>query len=512
MRELINYIRAGCSGLFLQTQEEERAKTVLVDVATHTEFKLFAWTWTGGIINASDGTSRGAQGDPMELLDQFMALEERSIMLVFDLPMAVFGAPDPMLYRKIKDALGNGKRTNKVLLLVGPPPKMGWPPELEKEFTQLDLPLPTKEQLREVLREIVASANESGKGITLTEDEEAALVRAAAGMTTIEAEAAFALSISSTGRLVPSIVSHEKAQAIRKSGLLEIIDSPETMADIGGLGGSKKWIGEVVDLFTPEADKYGIKHKPRGVIFIGPSGTGKSLSAKAIRAAFPSALLIRMDIGKLKGSYVGESEHKMRAALALIEAIGDCVVWIDEVEKGLAAVSKNNGGGALDSGASAGQFDALLFKLEEGLPGAFFVITSNDISKIPPEFLQRFEDIFFVDLPGPGEREEIFAIWITKTQRKPGKFNLGKLSQATNGFSGREIKKTWLGGMRKAFAERKEVTTEHVLAAASELVPTSKSRAAEYKALREWASGNARMANTPTEVTNIAAKAIRKIA
>jgi len=495
--KIATYIQAGYAGLYLETQEEVRAEneiksaieTANARVRKGTSFKLFSWSITEGLLDINSGAV--SQIDcPLAILDAFTGLNKHSVVILKDYHLFL-REPNPMIYRKLKDAIYHGQSNSKVLIMVGCAFK--FPPELEKEVTHIDFELPDKEKLRAILHNIAETTK-----VPIPDDDEH-LVSSAMGMTTTEAENAFALSIVQTNvkngspTVDPVIVSSEKCHAVKKGGLLEVIESKETMDDIGGLQNLKEWVSKRRRAFSKDAESFNLP-SPRGIIMVGPSGSGKSLTAKAVRAALDT-ILLRMDIGALKGSLVGQSEQNMRNALKTVEAIGQCVVWIDEIEKGLAGVTK--GSQSLDGGSSSGMFDALLYSMQEGLKNAFFVVTSNNIQALPPEFIQRFDEVFFVDLPNASEREDVARIHIRKVGRDPKKFDLSAIAGVSDGYSGREIQKLIKEAMFDAFSEDKELSTHFIVKAAEKFIPSSKRDGKAIEDLRKWASGNARSASSP---------------
>jgi len=227
-------------------------------------------------------------------------------------------------------------------------------------------------------------------------------------------------------------------------------------------------------------------------MLVGVPGCGKSLCAKAVAAEWQKPLL-KFDLGRVFGSLVGESEERMRKALKTAEDVAPAILWIDELEKGLSGA----GGGGGDSGVSARVFGNLLTWMEEKTKPVFVVATANDIKSLPPELLRkgRMDEIFFVDLPTPQERAEILMIHLARRRRDPAQFDIAKVVHATEGFNGAELEEVIISAMYEAFSETgKELTTEHLVTAARELVPLSRSRRNEIESLRKWAEANCRPA------------------
>jgi SpoVK/Ycf46/Vps4 family AAA+-type ATPase len=244
--------------------------------------------------------------------------------------------------------------------------------------------------------------------------------------------------------------------------------------------------------FGDKAREYGLP-QPRGVLLLGVQGCGKSLTAKAIASHWRLPLL-RLDVGSVFSPYVGGSEANMRKALATAEALAPVVLWLDEVEKGFGGTS---GSGNADAGASLRVFSTFLTWMQERKRPVFVVATANRIAELPPELLRkgRFDEIFFVDLPTPKEREAIFEIHLRKRRRDPRSFDVAAVSRATDGFNGAEVELALVSAMYAGFSAGREVSTEDVLTAARETVPLSTTMAEDIAALRMWAKTRARSAS-----------------
>jgi len=275
------------------------------------------------------------------------------------------------------------------------------------------------------------------------------------------------------------LVTDEKKQIIRESEALEFYAVSESPDDVGGLGVLKEWLRLRERAFTQEARAYGLP-APKGIALIGIPGTGKSLTAKMIGGLWRLPLL-RLDVGALFGSLVGESEERTRRALQVAETVAPCVVWIDEVEKALAH-------GGLDSGTSTRVFGTILTWMQEKTSPCFVVATANDIASLPPELLRkgRFDEIFFLDLPTQAERKEIFTVHLRKRNRIPADYDLDQLAAATGGYVGAEIEQAIIDAMYLGFNENREFSTADILAAIKRQVPLSISQRETIEALRSW--------------------------
>jgi SpoVK/Ycf46/Vps4 family AAA+-type ATPase len=288
-------------------------------------------------------------------------------------------------------------------------------------------------------------------------------------------------------------VFREKRQAVRKSGILEYCAPGLSGRDVGGLGALKHWFSRRRRAFSAQGGRFGLA-RAKGAVLVGVPGCGKSLSAKALAGDW-NVPLLRLDMGRIYGSLMGQSEARLRQALFTAEAVSPCVLWIDELEK---AFSGLGGGPSLNGGATQRVFGAFLGWLSDHRSPVFTVATANDVSRLPPEFLRagRFDAVFFVDLPGPEERAEIFRIHLTRRHRNPAAFHIPALAAASDGISGAEIAESVVNGLYTAFEnDCRTLATSDILAALAETTPLSRSRAADLARLRSWAARNARPAS-----------------
>lgn len=490
--QIANYIRAGYSGLFIVSPEETRIEAMMRE-AIHTansgirgnqdKFKLFVWSCTQGLFEvAEDAAPVPDTQDPLPMLDHFEKLDERSVLLCRDLHPFLEDR-NPLLWRKLREVIFAAKAKTKSIVIVGC--RFVLPPELEREVTVVEFKLPDRDQLRVVMEGLVTG---NDAAMPANSDE---ILAAASGMTTSEAEAAFGLSIIEHNEITPEVVFREKCAAIKKSGLLEVYDPKGlTLDDIGGLDNLKEWLMQIRHGFSDEAREFGAP-VPRGALVVGQPGTGKSETAKACKAVFGKPLL-KLDAGRLFGSLVGQTEQNWRLTYSLAKAMAPCILWIDEID-GLGGGS----GGDQDGGTTARVVKSILQSMDES-SGIFFFATANDIDKIPAPLIRRFDQLWNVELPNDVEREAIWGIQIGRVRRKPAKFDLRKLAEASKGFSGHEIQKIMGEVMHSAFTNsRKEPTTEAVIALAKGFTPLSETMAAEIERRRLRLKGVARDASRP---------------
>lgn len=483
---IVNLVRAGYAGINLITCEEQRAEAELKAVAESINYRLFAWSTTTGLIDTADGQIVRQANDPLDAIDAVSELPENSLVLLRDFHMFLEDG-NPVLIRAIKDELARGKTRGKVMIILGC--RQVLPPELEREICVLHFVLPDKEQLGVVLDGICESAKlDKPEG-----DERDRILDAATGMTCTEAENGYALSVIECKHVDPAVVAREKALTVKKNGLLEIVEVKENLDDIGGLDCLKNWLVQRRAAFGERAREYRLP-PPKGVLLLGVPGTGKSLTAKAAANVLDRPL-IRLDMGALMGSMVGESEANLRAAIHVAEAVSPCIVWIDELDKGLVG-SKSSG--ATDGGTSARIFGSLISWMQERTAQVFLIATANDVTQLPPELLRkgRWDEIFWTDLPNKAEREVIWRIKIVQVGRDSKEYDLADLVAASEGYTGAEIEGVVADSLYRAFAEDREPTTDDMQQALRDTVPLSK-LSDHVDALRKWAKGRARPATSP---------------
>ena len=377
---------------------------------------------------------------------------------------------------------------------------------MQKDVVIYDFPLPDVSAIRKRLDKMIGS-NKKVDTTALSEEDKERLCKAALGLTMKEAENAFALAMVNDGRLNKydiSVILEEKMQVIRKTGMLEYIQSDLGISDIGGLDNLKKWLLKRNNSWSDRAKKYCIP-SPKGVLVTGVPGCGKSLTAKAMSTIWQLPLL-RLDFGKIFAGIVGSSEENMRKAIATVEAVAPLILWVDEIEKGLSGASTTN-----DGGVSSRIFGTFLTWMQEKTAPVFVIATANNISKLPPELLRkgRFDEIFFVDLPTYEERKEIFRVHlkkrlldeeVCKNVKADDENVVEKLAQMTEGFIGSEIEQVVVSALCDAFFENRALEFEDFVKAIQNTVPLSKTQKEQILALREWANVRAVSASSKESV------------
>ncbi|MBC8001397.1 MAG: AAA family ATPase [Opitutaceae bacterium] len=496
--EIETLIRARYPLLYIVSSEESRVQQMICEIARRRQKKVFEWSCSLGLLPAgtsiqSQKNRQPATREPVAALDQVIEQVEPAIFVFNDLH-PFFGGGQHAVVRKLKEVSLHLKNSFKTVIVVSP--VLCIPPELEKEITVLYLPMPTREELGELLDRIAQDVSSMERvRVDLEEPGRGRLLQAALGLTLGEAENVFARIIVQKERLngddVGEIIS-EKQQIVRKSGLLDFCASDDTLSLVGGLGALKDWLRKREQAFTDEARKFGLP-PPRGILLLGVQGCGKSLCAKAVARQWQLPLL-RFDMGRMFGSFVGSSEENVRRAIAVAESVAPAILWVDEIDKAFAG---SQGSGASDGGTTARVFGTFLTWLSEKKSPVFVVATANDISHLPPELLRkgRLDEIFFVDLPADDERREIFRIHLERRRRNPAEFDVAAMAAASVEFSGAEIEEAINSALYDAFHSREELQTAHILNALSETVPLSRTMEEQITRLRQWADGRARHAS-----------------
>jgi hypothetical protein len=385
---------------------------------------------------------------------------------------------DAGVCRRLRNLASSLRQAPRTLVITAP----DWaiPRELEDSITLLDLPLPDAEEIRQLLSTI---AGASGYPMAPAVCEQ--LTAACHGLSEQRVRQLAARALARRGQLGEADLAEvleEKRQAIAKSELLEYCPSEASPADIGGLDALKHWLEQRHMAFSEEAMRYGLP-LPRGVLLVGPQGTGKSLTAKAIAHSW-SMPLLRLDVGRLFAGLVGASEARTRDMIQRAEAMAPCVLWIDEIDKGFGGDSRSDGG------TSQRVLGTVLTWMAEKTSAVFVVATANGVDKLPGELLRkgRFDEIFLLDLPSADERRSILDLQLRRRRPKHS-ITLEVLVDRTAGFSGAELEQTVIEAMHLAFAEQREFGEADLIAAASQVVPLSRTAREQLEALQAWASG-----------------------
>jgi len=500
--EIETLIRARYPILYIISSEETRVIKDVVDIAARRQKKVFEWSYSTGIVPS--GTSIQSQKhrntptrDPLAALDQVIEQVEPALFIFKDFH-PFLTKNNFAIVRKLKEIALHLKNSFKTIILVSP--VMEIPTELEKEVTVLNYPLPGRDDLGALLDKIVEDVRQFKQvKINLDDAGRERLLQAALGLTLGEAENVFAKIIVKDERLTGDDVNEvfaEKQQIIRKSGLLEYYATTESFNNVGGLAVLKDWLRKRALALSPEARAFGLP-SPKGILMLGVQGCGKSLCAKAVSTQWQLPLL-RFDMGRMFGSLVGSSEENVRRAIAVAESVAPAILWVDEIDKAFAG---SQGSGAT-GGVTARVFGTFLSWMQEKRSPVFVVATANKIEALPPEFLRkgRFDEIFFVGLPGPKERDAIWRIHLAKRHRDPDAYDIGSLVKGSGGFSGAEIEQCVNDALFRAFDARhqqqpdRDLSDDDLANALAATTPLAKSRPQDIERLLAWAEHNARRA------------------
>jgi ATPase family associated with various cellular activities (AAA)/AAA+ lid domain len=501
--ELEVLIRAKYPLIYVLSWEERRVLAMLSEIAARRKKRLFTWTVTEGIVAVD--TLRPTPIDPnattpLKALEYVEQSRDAAIFCLKDLHFFIQDTrlmDTIVLIRKLRDIVQPLKESEKTVILLSP--VLHYPVELEKDITVFDCSLPTREELSDALDRILRSVQERGDlRLELDDVSRERVLKAAQGLTASESENVFAKSLVETRRLDLGVIIAEKKRLIRKSRVLEYYDASEDMAYVGGMADLKVWLRTRSLAFSERARRFGLP-EPRGLLLLGVQGGGKSLVAKSVAGLWKLPLL-RLDMGKVFSEMVGSSEQNIRVALQLAESVSPCVLWLDELEKGIAGLGSSN---RSDAGTAARVFGSFLVWMQEKTAPVFVIATSNDISSLPPELLRkgRFDEIFFVDLPSEGERREILSIHLARRHRDPLQFDLDALARVSDGFSGAEIEQAIISALYDAFEAERELLSNDVLRNIRQTLPLSQTMKERITALRNWARTHARSASTNVNAT-----------
>lgn len=468
--DLVRALRAGFTLVTVTTGEEGRARQ-LVDLACES-IGLRTTYWAASV----DASMRAA-------LEAIAASPEREEVQVFLDPAPFLG--DPHVIRLLRE-IGLGARRAIVVLLGS---SIELPPDLEREAAALDLPLPTREELS-ALVQLIPSEERRGWDV-------GAFSRAAAGLTMSEASRALAMARGEidAGNALKRVIA-QKRRALKKSATLELVEDDIPLADVGGLDVLKGWLASRVAAYSDEARAYGLP-EPRGMLLCGVQGCGKSHASKAA-ATVLGLPRVRLDFSAVFAA--PSPEQALRDGLRAVTAIAPAVLWVDEIEKGL-------GGGAAGmlEARQVRVFGAFLTWLQERTAPVFVAATANEVEQLPPELARRgrFDEVFFVDLPSPAEREDILALTLRRRGRRADGISLANVAKPLDHFSGAELEQVVSSALFRAFSQRRELLEEDLKIAAREIVPLATLYEEKIQALRAWGRARARKASADRRVLDL---------
>jgi SpoVK/Ycf46/Vps4 family AAA+-type ATPase len=469
---LREYIAAAFSGIWIESHEHQDALAEMAQLCRAEDWRLAVWDLEQGlrITGAESSASDTRSSDPLAAIRSVSALATENGSAILMLVNFHRFLQSAEIVQALIKQLASGKQNRTFVVILSPIVQV--PTELEKLFVVVEHPLPDRRQLEEIARGVATDDGELPSEMELSR-----LLDAAVGLTRQEAENAFSLSLVRHSRLQAETLWELKSQALKKSGLLQLHREGERFDDLGGLEALKAFCKRALRGSSSSDSKF----HSRGVLLLSPPGCGKSAFAKALGNETGRPTLV-LDVGSLLGSLVGQSEANIRQALRIIDAMAPAVCFLDEVEKAFSGVSA---GGQTDSGVSARLFGTFLSWLNDHESDVFVVATANDITKLPPEFsrAERFDGIFFLDLPNVEQRQAIWKIYLRTYQLDATQ----KLPQ-DNDWSGAEI---------KACCRLATLLDLPLVAAAQNIVPVARTSAESVEKLRQWASGRCLSADLP---------------
>lgn len=524
MEEIEVAVKSSSPFVWVRTHEEGRFLSTFAPAMEKTDRKVFLWSVYSGLQHYEEskvGVPNKETADIIKALDKIDSMDasnsdSRGIVIILKDPMIILQAT---IVRRLRDSRERYVRNKITFVLLSPflghgpegaTKANGIPSTLEKEFIVCNYTLPDIDTINQQLRNItkmvvkgnmpkpdwskakVDAANAQIEKFKYTEEQFIEYSRALQGLTENEIQVAATSCFHHMKTLDSEFLINAKKQIISRSDILEYLELNKSMSEIGGMDLAKQFFEDYKLAHSEDARKFGVDPL-KAVLLVGMPGCGKSQLAKAVASLWKIALL-RMDIGKVMTGLVGGSEQRMRDAIAQVEAVQPCVLWIDEVEKGLSGTGSSN---FSDGGTMARVFGTLLTSMEEGMKGVTIIATANDISALPPEFIRRFDEVLFVDLPGPEEREEIFKIHLKIKGQDFTDLDLKHLVSISENFTGHEIEKAVKRSITFAYnSKEKKVVTEQLVQALTEKQPLFNTMREKLSKLREKAADRFRFASS----------------
>ncbi len=487
-------IRARYPIIYIPTREEERVEAAIAQSAKFQgDRAVYTWDFVDGYQGNPNDVGFGKR-NPLQALE-FVEKLPMSAPAIFILRDFHRFLEDISISRKLRNLVRLLKSQPKNLVLLSS--QISIPDDLSEVLTVLEFPLPGAAEIKLEIERLLSATGQRLEGKNLDE-----LVRSCQGLSIERIRRVLARAFALHGELRPDdveLILEEKRQTIRQTQILDFYPAKEDISDIGGLDNLKDWLLRRGGSFSDRARQYGLPH-PKGLMLVGIQGTGKSLTAKAIAHHWHLPLL-RLDVGRLFGGLVGESESRTRQMIQLAEALAPCVLWIDEIDKAFSGVD-----GRSDSGTTSRVFGTFITWMAEKKSPVFVVATANNIQSLPPEMLRkgRFDEIFFVGLPSQEERRSIFSVHLSRLRPHNLKqYDLDRLAYETPDFSGAEIEQTLIEAMHIGFSQNRDFTTDDILESASQIVPLARTAKEQIDFLQDWAAaGKARLASKHSQLSD----------
>jgi ATP-dependent 26S proteasome regulatory subunit len=470
----------------VETPEEERFEQLLLEVAAELGVPMYEWSVTAGLAKCA-GAPLYNTDQPEQALANIPLIPGDAIFFLKDF---VRYCENDRICRRLRDLAEKFRTARRAIVISAP--SLHLPAELASEAVAFQLSLPTSEELLPGVKSVLAELNrEQHLPVALDLAGIGQLARNLAGLSREEAMRTLRMCVMSRGCADAGLlddVLDAKRQALRSEGLIETVRRDTSFDDVAGLKRLRDWIAKRKSALTLEGRRFGLE-PPKGILITGVQGCGKSLAARAVAGEWGFELA-RLDAGALYDKFVGESEKKLHKTLELAQKLAPVVLWIDEIEKAFASAGSS---GDADAGLSQRLLATLLTWMQARESGVFLAATSNNITLIPPEMMRkgRFDEIFFVDLPGMEVRAALFELHLKKRGRDASTFDLPQLAVGSEGFSGAEIEQAIIAGLYTAFAQKEQLTTEVLLAEIRSTQPLSVTRAEEVQSIRQWAKTRA---------------------
>jgi len=475
--------------IVIETHEEKRALGLLGEIAARLNRPLFCWDHVDGINRielAYDLQPIEGSHEPLAALDYIKNTKRRSLFVLCDFHPHL--EDSPKVVRLIKEIALDNERSGHTLIFVSH--QLPLPDEIKRFAVKFQLTLPNEEQLEKLIRHEASLWSKKYQGQKVKTDAATLkkIVRNLKGMSFADARR-LVRNIINDGALtedeIPAI-NKAKFELLDMDGVVSFEYETSKFTEVGGLNNLKRWLKEREAAFMdPDIPL----DPPKGLMLVGVQGGGKSLAAKAVAGMWGLPLL-RLDFGALYNKYHGETERNLRQALKVSELMAPCVLWFDEIEKGISS-------GESDGGTSQRVLGTLLTWMAEKEAQVFVVATANDISRLPPELLHkgRLDEIFFVDLPDEQTRKEIFMIHLKRRGQAFSEFDLGALSHASEGFTGSEIEQAVVSGLYRAYGKGSTLTTDNLIEVINETRPISVVMKEKIDELKRWAKERTVFAN-----------------
>ncbi len=493
IENISNLLKARNTLLWIVTREETRVERAIITASASVGYPTRLWDCATGLTSETGKAIDDSLQDPAAMLREIRNNETRAVYVLRDLHKWL----DPVVLRSVRSLArkltAEPKNSARTIIVLTPSSEI--PAELAGHATLINYPLPDRKEMGAILDDVLSRLSPEVRANAMPEDSRDAAIDAVVGLSAEEASNCYAKSLVTAKRIDVSLVATEKKTVIDREKVLTWHDpDPRGFDAVGGLDQLKSWANHCRATFSPEARAYGLE-PAKGMLGVGISGCGKSYFVKALASHFGQPLL-RLDMGALKSKWVGESEANIRKALQVAEMVAPAILWIDEIEKGMAGASGAQG----DGGVSTDALGAILTWMQEKKAPVFVIATANDVRSLPPELMRRgrFDDVFWFDLPTASERVSILDISIRAGKQDSSAIDLERLSSACMGFSGAECASIVEAAKRIAFLDgARPITTRDLESVAQTVIPLAKTAAEKLQTLRDWAKGRARPASTP---------------